>query len=223
MSTKATLFLVDDHVILREGLKALFADLPDIEIIGEANNGREALDCVAKFQPDVVLMDISMPGLNGIEATYQIRRCFPKIKVVILSMHEHKEFIFQALRAGAVGYVLKHSNASDLIMAIWAALAGGSFLSPSISRAIIDDYIRRAEDQGRDSNLDILTPRERETLQLLAEGLPNREIARQLGISVKTVERHYYNMISKLGVKNKADLIRYALSKGWAMTKVQSL
>jgi DNA-binding NarL/FixJ family response regulator len=212
---KARVLLVEDHVVLRQGLKALFADEPDIEIVGEANNGREALRRVQELQPDVVLMDISMPGLNGIEATRQIRHTYPAVKVVILSMHATEEYVFQVLRAGAAGYVLKQADSAEVLLAIRAALSGGSFLSPPISRTIIDDYICRAEARGRGQEFDLLTSREREVLQLLAEGLPNRAIAKQLDISVKTVESHRSNMMSRLGLSDKTELVKLALRKGW--------
>jgi DNA-binding NarL/FixJ family response regulator len=214
---KARVLLVEDHMVLRQGLKALFSDEPDIEIVGEAGDGRQALQLVAEIQPDLILMDISMPHLNGIEATHQIRRDYPGVKVVVLSMHTNEEYVFQVLRAGASGYVLKQADSSEVLLAIRAALAGGSFLSPPISRAVIEDYVRRAEARGRDSKIDRLTSREREVLQLLTEGLPNREIARQLDISVKTVESHRSSMLSKLGLSNKTELVRFALRQGWAM------
>jgi two-component system response regulator NreC len=213
---KARVLLVEDHVVVRQGLKALFAGEGDIEVVGEADDGREALRRVSELQPDVVLMDISMPGFNGIEATRQIRQDHPDVKVVILSMHSHEEYVFQVLRAGASGYVLKQSDSSEVLIAIRAALSGGSFLSPPISRAVIDDYVRRAEARGQGETLDLLTSREREVLQLLAEGLSNQEIAEQLNISVKTVETHRGNMMKKLGVDSKTELVKYALRKGWA-------
>ncbi len=213
---KAKVLLVDDHVVVRQGLKALFASEPDVEVIGEAGNGREALGCIPKLQPNVILMDISMPGLNGIEATRQIRHNHPDIKVVVLSMHANEEYVFQVLQAGASGYVLKQSDSMEVLTAIRAALSGGSFLSPPISRAVIDDYVRRAEARGQGGDLELLTSRQREVLQLLAEGLSNQEIAKQLSISIKTVETHRSNMMNKLGVSNKTELIKYALRKGWA-------
>ncbi|MBN1218574.1 MAG: response regulator transcription factor [Anaerolineae bacterium] len=213
---KARVLLVEDHIVVRQGIKALLSDESDLEIVGEADNGREALPLIEKLQPNVVLMDISMPGMNGIEATRQVRQRFPEVKVVILSMHANEEYVFQVLRAGASGYVLKQSDSSEVLTAIHAALSGGSFLSPPISRAVIDDYVHRAEVRGQGDNLDLLTSREREVLQLLAEGLSNKEIAEQLSISIKTVETHRSNMMSKLEVSNKTDLIKYALRKGWA-------
>jgi two-component system response regulator NreC len=214
--SKASVLLVEDHIVVRQGIKALLSDEPDLEIVGEADNGREALQAVMELQPNLVLMDISMPGLNGIEATRQIRQRYPEVKVIVLSMHANEEYVFQVLRAGASGYVLKQSDSSEVLTAIRAALAGGSFLSPPISRAVIDDYVRRAEARGEESDLDLLTSREREVLQLLAEGMSNREIADQLNISVKTVETHRSNMMNKLDVDSKTELIKYALRKGWA-------
>jgi DNA-binding NarL/FixJ family response regulator len=213
--SKGKVLLVDDHKVVRQGLKALFTNEPDVEVIGEADDGRAALALVAELKPDVILMDISMPGLNGIEATRQIRQRFPQVKVVILSMHANEEYVFQVLQAGATGYVLKQSDSLEVLAAIRAALAGGSFLSPPISRAVIDDYIRRAEARSHSPEPDPLTSREREVLQLLVEGLPNREIAQKLDISVKTVETHRANMMTKLGLKDKTELIKYALRKGW--------
>jgi len=214
--TRKRVLLVEDHIVVRQGIKALLSDEKDLEIVGEADNGREALALVEKLHPDVVLMDISMPGLNGVEATHQICQRYDDVKVVILSMYASEEYVFQVLRAGASGYVLKQSDSSEVLTAIRAALAGGSFLSPPISRAVIDDYIHRAEVRGQGDDLDPLTSREREVLQLLAEGFSNKEIAQQLNISVKTVESHRSNMMSKLGVSNKTELVKYAIRKGWA-------
>ena len=215
--SKAKVLLVDDHVVVRQGLKALFADEPDIEVVGEASIGREALECLSDLEPDVVLMDISMPGLNGIEATRQIQQHHPETKVVVLSMHANEEYVFQVLQAGASGYVLKQSDSMEVLTAIRAAVAGGSFLSPPISRTVIDDYVRRAEARGQGGESDLLTSREREVLQLLAEGRSNREIAAELSISIKTVETHRSNMMNKLELSSKTELIKYALRKGWAM------
>jgi DNA-binding NarL/FixJ family response regulator len=216
MMSQARVLLVEDHIVVRQGIKALLSDEPDLEVVGEADNGREALQAVMELQPNLVLMDISMPGLNGIEATRQIRQRHPEVKVIVLSMHANEEYVFQVLRAGASGYVLKQSDSSEVLTAIRAALAGGSFLSPPISRTVVDDYVRRAEARGEGRDLDLLTSREREVLQLLAEGMSNRKIAEQLNISVKTVETHRSNMMNKLDVDSKTELIKYALRKGWA-------
>ena len=214
---KARVLLVDDHAVLRQGLKVLLSQEADIQVVGEAENGREALERIAELQPNVVVTDISMPGLNGIETTRQLRRQYPEIKVVVLSMHADEEYVFQVLNAGAAGYVLKQSDSIEILTAIRAVLADGSFLSPMISQTVIDGYIRNARNQDEQQDeLTLLTPREREVLQLLAEGLSNREIAAQLSISVKTVETHRSNMMNKLEVKNKTELIKYALRRGWA-------
>lgn len=213
---KTKIFLVDDHKMVRQGLKALFAHEPDIEIVAEAENGRDALNRLTELQPDVVVMDISMPGLNGIEATRQIRQLYPEVKVVVLSMHTNEEYVFQMLQAGAAGYVLKQSDSLEVLAAIRAAVSGGSFLSPPISRTVIEGYIHRIEARTQPEEIEVLTAREREVLQLLAEGLPNREIAGQLNISVKTVETHRSNMMNKLNLSSKTELVKYALRKGWA-------
>jgi DNA-binding NarL/FixJ family response regulator len=213
---KTKLLLADDHVVMRQGLKTILAEETDLEVVGEADNGREALRLVSEMRPDLVLMDISMPGLNGIEATRQIRQNYPEIKVVILSMYASEEYVWQVLRAGASGYVLKQSDLTVVLTAIRAALSGETFLSPPLSRTAIDEYASRAEARGQADDLELLTAREREVLQLLAEGLSNQEIAGKLSISVKTVETHRSNMMHKLGVKDKTGLIKYALRKGWA-------
>jgi DNA-binding NarL/FixJ family response regulator len=211
----AKVLLVDDHTVVRQGLKALLAGEPDIEIVGEANNGREALHQMSTLRPDIVLMDISMPGLNGIEATRQIRQEYPDVKVVVLSMHTNEEYVFQVLRAGARGYVLKQSDSLEVLTAIRAAATGGSFLSPPISGAIIDGYMSRADIRRQGAELNPLTPREREVLQLLAEGQSNQKIAELLSISVKTVETHRANTMNKLALTDKTELVKYALRKGW--------
>ena len=215
MST-STVLLVEDHVVMRQGLKALLDDEPDLEVIGEAGDGREALQLVARLRPTVVLLDIAMPHLNGIEAARQIQQNFPEIKVVVLSMHATEEYVFQMLRAGAAGYVLKQSASTEVLNAIRAAVAGQLFLSSAISRQNLDDYFERAAARGDQADFDLLSSREREVLQLLAEGHSNEAIAAELVISVKTVEAHRVNMMRKLGVDNKVGLIRYAYRKGWA-------
>lgn len=210
------ILLVEDHRVMRQGLKALFAAEPDLAVVGEAENGRLALRAVAALAPDLVLMDISMPGMNGIEATRQIKEKYPHCQVVVLSMHANEEYVFQVLQAGAAGYVLKQADSAEVITAIRAAMAGQTFLSPEISRTVIDDYARRAEARGEADDLELLTAREREIAQLLAEGLSNQEIGQQLAISVKTVESHRANMMQKLGLSNKAQLVRYVFRRGWA-------
>lgn len=214
---KIRVLLAEDHVVLRDGLKSLLADELDVEVVAEAGNGQETCHKALQLNPDVIVMDLSLPELNGIDATARILQACPDTQVVILSMYDNEEYVFQALRAGAAAYVLKQSDSGELLAAIRAAYSGGSFLSPSISRTIIDEYIRRAEAKGRGREFDILTVREREVLQLVVTGTPNREIAGKLGVSVKTVESHCANMLKKLGLRNKIELITCALDKGWVI------
>ena len=216
--TTAKVLLVDDHAVLRQGLKALLSQEEDIQVVGEAENGHQALEKISELQPNVVVTDISMPGLNGIETTRRLRQKHPEIKVVVLSMHTDEEYVFQVLQAGAAGYVLKQSDSIEIVTAIRAVLGNGSFLSPMISQTVIEGYLHHTKTQDKQSSeRPQLTSREREVLQLLGEGLANREIAAYLNISVKTVESHRTNMMNKLEVKNKTELIKYALRKGWVM------
>jgi len=206
--------LAEDHTIVRKGLCSLLDGEAGIEVIGEAEDGRQAIKKVEQLLPDVVLMDIAMPGLNGLEATRQIKKRFPEVKVLILTMHANEEYIFQILRAGASGYVVKQAAPSELVSAIQAAYRGESFLSPSISRKVIEEYIRQAEATAEKDSYDQLTNREREVLQLIAEGHPNREIAEMLHISVKTVETHRAHLMDKLDIHSTAELTQYAIRKG---------
>ena len=206
--------LAEDHTIVREGLRSLMDGEAGIEVIGEANDGREAVEKVRQLRPDVVVMDIAMPGLNGLEATRQIRKRFPETQVLILTMHTNEEYVFQILRAGASGYVVKQAASEELIAGIRAVGRGDSFLSPSISGKVIEEYVRQAEAMEEKDRYDKLTDREREVLQLIAEGHANREIAELLHISVKTVETHRANLMDKLGIRGTAGLTRYAVRKG---------
>ena len=207
--------LVEDHTLVRQGVRALLDEEPDITAVGETGDGSEALMLAQKLRPDVVLMDLSLPGIGGIEATRQIRERFPAMQVVVLSMHDSEEYVFRALRAGASGYVLKQSTSTELVLALRAVAAGSTFLSPAISQILISDYVRRAGVQERDDDaLNILTPREREVLQLIARGLSNRQVAEQLHISTKTVETHRGNMMSKLEVHDRAGLVEFAMKSG---------
>jgi two-component system response regulator NreC len=211
---KIRVLLVEDHTIVRKGLRSLLDGEAGIEVIGEAEDGREAVEKVGQLLPDVVLMDITMPSLNGLEATRQIKKRFPEVKVVILTVHANEEYIFQILRAGASGYLVKQAAPTELLSAIQAAYRGESFLSPSISRKVIAEYIQQAEATAEKDSYDQLTDREREVLQLIAEGHPNREIADLLHISVKTVETHRANLMDKLDVHSTAELTQYAIRKG---------
>ena len=210
--SKIRVLLADDHAIVRKGLRALLEGEAGIEVIGEAEDGREAVQMTQQLLPDVVLMDITMPALNGLEATRQIKQRFPEVKVLILTRHANEEYIFQILRAGASGYVVKKAAPTELLLAIKAVYRGDSFLSPSISRQVVEEYIRKAEAMEENS-YDRLTDREREVLQLIAEGHSNREIAELLHISVKTVENHRASLMGKLNVHGTAELTRYAIRK----------
>jgi DNA-binding NarL/FixJ family response regulator len=205
--------LAEDHTIVRKGLRALLADEADIEVVAEAADGREAVQLAQQFLPDVVLMDLSMPGLSGLEATRQIRHRMPEVKVLVLTRHANEEYVLQILRAGASGYVLKKAAPAELVSAIQAVSRGDSFLSPAISRTVIEEYVRQAEAMVKDS-YEQLTDREREVLQLIAEGHSSREIAEQLCISEKTARTHRANLMDKLDLHSTAELTQYAIRKG---------
>jgi two-component system response regulator NreC len=205
--------LAEDHTIVRKGLRSLLEGEADIEVIGEAKDGRKAVQMTQQLQPDVVLMDISMPGLSGLEATRQIKRRVPEVKVLVLTRHADEEYVFQILRAGASGYVVKKAAPAELVAAIHAVYRGDSFLSPAISRTVIEEYVRQAEAMVKDS-YDQLTDREREVLQLIAEGHSSREIGELLHISEKTVRTHRANLMDKLDIHSTAELTQYAIRKG---------
>lgn len=204
--------IVDDHAIFRQGLKALFTGFDDVEIVGEAGNGREAIEKVRQLNPEVVLMDIGMPEMGGLEATKHIHKERPDVAVLILTQYEDTEYVLSLLRAGAKGYIAKTASAADLLGAVKTVSKGGSYLYPSATTALINEYLIRVE--GYKSEYDKLTNREREILQLIAEGLSNQDIADKLFISIKTVLRHRTNLMEKLGFHNRTELIKYAISKG---------
>lgn len=204
--------LADDHDLFRAGLRVLLADLGGFEVVAEAGDGRDALRLVGEHRPDVVLMDLMMPGLNGLEATARVTREFPGVRVLVLSMNAAEEFVLPAVRAGASGYVLKNVRPAELEQAIRAVARGETYLTPAVSGHLIDDYRRRTAD-GADS-LDKLTPRQREVLQLVAEGHSTKQIARRLSVSVKTVETYRSQLMSSLDIHDIAGLTRYAIRKG---------
>jgi DNA-binding NarL/FixJ family response regulator len=206
------ILIVDDHAILRDGIRALLESESDISVIGEAEDGRTAVRLACQLKPDIVLMDIAMPLLNGLEATRQIRHDCPEVKVLVLSMHENDEYIRQALANGAMGYILKDATAHELIDAIHAIQNGEAILSPAITRLVIENYLRWGDIQ-KDSSTNGLSPREREVLQLIAEGYSNIQIAEILCISIKTVQAHRMNLMTKLDLHNRADLIKYAIQR----------
>ena len=209
---KIRVLLADDHTILRDGIRALLEDQADIDVIGEAEDGISTVKMTAQLQPDVVVMDIAMPLLNGLEATRQIQRDTPQAKVLILTMHENEEYIRQVLAAGALGYVLKDAAARDLLSAIRSVYHGEAVLSPAITRLVIEDYLRWGDIRPPDTS-NGLTPREREVLQLIAEGYTNKDIAEILCLSVKTIQSHRTNLMSKLDLHDRGELIKYAIQK----------
>jgi len=206
--------LADDHAILRSGLRLLLEREPDLSVAGEATDGREAIDWLTREQADVVVMDVGMPGLNGMEAAEQITRKYPRIGVVMLSMHRDEAYVLRCLRVGARGYVLKESAENELIAAIRAVTAGKSFFSPKVRRILQAEHVERLQREGREDSFDLLTAREREVLQMVAEGNSNKEIAARLCLSILTVETHRKKILDKLGLHGTADLILYAVRKG---------
>ncbi len=212
--TKIRVLIVDDHAIVRDGICALLALTGDIEAVGEATNGREALERVKKLAPDVILMDIAMPLMDGLEATRRIHKEFPRTKVIVLTQYQDREYVLPVIEAGASGFVGKTAASSELTSAIRSVYRGDSFLSPSIARLLVEDYREMAKVGKCQDTSEKLTDRERETLKLLAEGHSTREIARMLVISPKTVERHKTNLMAKLDIHNRLDLFKYALRKG---------
>lgn len=208
-----TIVLADDHHLVRQALRAVLKGEPDFSVIGEAGDGLEAVQLVERLQPDVLVLDLMMPGLNGLEATRQLSQRSPWTRVIILSMHSSEAYVLEALRHGAAGYVLKASSAADLIKAVREVAAGRHYLSPPLSEQAIEVYIRKAKDATLDK-YETLTTREREVLHLAAQGYSNREIAERLTISPYTAMTHRANLKRKLGLHSQTDLIRYALQRG---------
>ena len=204
--------LADDHNLFRAGLRALLDVLEGIEVVAEAGNGHEALRLVDQLRPNVVLMDLMMPGLNGLETTARIARSFPEVRVVVLSMNSAEEFVLPSVRAGACGYLLKNVRPGELEQAIRAAAAGETYLTPAVARHFVDDYRRRTADIT--DSFERLTPRQREVLQLVAEGNSTKEIAQRLGITVKTVETYRSQLMEILDIHDIAGLTRYAIRRG---------
>ena len=209
-----TVLLAEDHTIVRKGLRSLLDPVVDIEVVGEAENGRDAVEQAEQSNPNIVVMDHAMPILNGLEATRQIKRRQPETKILILTMHTNEEYVFQFLKAGASGYLVKQSAPDELVAAIRAVADGQSFLSPSISKTLIEEFVRQTQEQGTSDSFALLTEREREVLQLVAEGHSNREIGDELHISLKTAAVHRTNIMNKLNLHSMADLTKYAIRKG---------
>jgi DNA-binding NarL/FixJ family response regulator len=214
MQKKISIVLAEDHTILREGLKALLSADPKFKIIGEAEDGREAVRCVEKMNPDLMLMDLSMPRMSGMEAIREIKRRYPGTRIIALTVHKTEEYLHTTLQAGADGYVLKDATHDELVLAIKNVMKGKSYLSPGVSEKVIEGYLERKENIIPDSPWETLSQREREVLKLIAEGYKNKEIAEDLCISLKTVEKHRANLMKKLDLHNAAALTVYAMQKG---------
>lgn len=211
---KIRVFLADDHALFREGLRALLAACDDLEVVGEAADGQEVLARVPGARPDVILMDVAMPGLGGLEATLALRRAYPAARVLVLTQYESREYVARFLKAGAAGYVLKTAAGADLIAAVRAVAAGRSVLDPGITAGVIEDYLRGGRSAEEGAAYDALTDRERQVFKLIAEGQTSKEIAQALGLSVKTVITHRTNLMQKLGLHNRAELIKAAVRLG---------
>ncbi|MBM4431001.1 MAG: response regulator transcription factor [Chloroflexi bacterium] len=211
---KIRVLVVDDHTIVRDGICSLLSLVGDIEIVGEASNGKDALEKLAQLAPDVVLMDIAMPLINGLEATRRIRKEFPHCKVLVLTQYDDREQIFSLIEAGARGFITKVAASSELAMGIRAVHRGECFLSPSVAKALVEGYQQSAARWTRDDPYEQLTDREKEVLRLIAEGYTTREVANVLVLSPKTVEGYKTNLMAKLDIHRKADLIKYAIRKG---------
>jgi DNA-binding NarL/FixJ family response regulator len=204
--------LADDHTLVRAGIRSLLEELPDVRIVAEAGDGHQALALIEAQQPDIAVIDIAMPGLNGLEVTSRVASAFPFVRVIILSMHATEEYVLRALRAGAAGYVLKDAGPEELPLALAAVVRGETYLSPMVSQ-FLAEYVRRVGEQDS-SSLERLTPRQREVLQLIAEGHTTQKIAQTLGIGVKTVESHRAQLMDRLDIHDIAGLVRYAIQAG---------
>ena len=208
------ILLADDHTVMRKGLRMLLDNQPEFSVVAEASDGRQAVEQAEATSPDVAVVDIAMPNLSGIEAAQRIHAALPQVAIVILSMHSDEGYVLRALKAGAKGYLLKDSAEGDLIQAIKAVHQGKTFFSPEISQMLVEDYIREIRARGAEDSYDLLTPREREILQLLAERKSNKEIAQTLNLSTYTVETHRRNLQEKLNLHSLGELILYAVRKG---------
>ena len=211
--------LADDHTLVRAGLRSLIEQLKDVSVVAEAKDGHEVLALASQHHPDVVLMDITMPGMNGFEAALRLKKDHPQIKIIILSMHASEEYVLQALRAGAAGYLVKDSAPLELELALASVARGEIYLSPPISRQVVDNYIQRVGQGAADEPLALLTARQREILQLIAEGGSTKEIARKLDLSVKTVETHRAQLMERLDIHDVAGLVRFAVRHGLVGTE----
>lgn len=213
--SKMRILIADDHAIVREGLRNLLEAQPDIEVVGEATTGEETVDKTREIKPDIVLMDITMPGMNGLEATSRIKQSNADIKVLVLTMHEGDEYFFKMLNSGASGYFIKGGSSAELISALRAVRQGDVFLYPTMAKKLLSDYLQRVKSGQDKESYDGLTNREREIVKLIAEGHTNQEIADLLVLSVATVQTHRAHIMAKLGLRSPVELIRYALRRGF--------
>jgi DNA-binding NarL/FixJ family response regulator len=221
MRPQKRIVIAEDHTIIREGLKALLTMDPNFLVVGEAKDGREAVQCIGNTKPDILLIDLSMPKMSGIDAIKEIKRRFPAVKILVLTVHEEEEYIHETLQSGADGYVLKDSSYNELERAIKIVLMGKPFLSPNVSEKVIEGYLEGQKSDRQTSRLDSLSQREREVLKLIAEGFKTREIADNLCISLRTAETHRRNLMKKLRIKNIAALTVYAMEKGLISVKTE--
>lgn len=212
---KISILIADDHVIVREGLRAILGAQADIDVVGEATNGEEAVRKVKEIQPDIVLMDITMPGMDGLEATREIRRLNPDVKILVLTMHESDDYFFSMLEAGASGYFIKGGSSAELISALRAVWRDEVFIYPTLAKKLVRDYLQQVRTGQQKESYDGLTNREREVLKLIAEGYSNQEIADRLVLSVTTVQTHRAHIMGKLGLHSRTELIKYAIKQGF--------
>jgi DNA-binding NarL/FixJ family response regulator len=211
---KIRIMLVDDHAILREGLRALLSLSENIEVVGDAGSGKDAIDMVGKLNPEIIIMDIAMPILDGVETTRRITKSFPGVKIIILSQHDNKEYIISAIKAGASGYILKKAVSADIVSGIEAVASEGYYFDPSVAKTVIVDYLKTLKGKSQEDEYDRLSEREKEVLKLIVDGISSNDIAQRLCISVKTVLGHRTNIMEKLNIHNRTELIKYAIRRG---------
>ena len=220
MEKKVKIVLAEGHTILREGLRALLSSDSNLEIVGDAEDGLKAVDCVEKLEPDLLLMDLSMPRMSGIEAIKKIKNRYPETKIIALTAHKNEDYLLAALQAGADGYVLKNATHNELVMAIKNVMTGESYFSPGVSAKVIEGYLEGKNSRKSVTTWETISQREREVLKLIAEGYKNKEIAEDLNISIKTVEKHRESLMRKLDLHNAAALTVFAMEKGLVNRKL---
>ncbi len=208
------ILIADDHALFREGIKAVLSAYSDLQVVGEAADGQEAIEEAKRLQPDIVLMDIAMPGLGGLEATLELKKLFPKLKILVLTQYDNREYLYRFLKAGVSGYVLKRAAGTELVNAIRAVHRGGTFLQPEMTPSVVEGFLGKSALAAQEDPYEKLTDREKQVLKLVAEGKTNKDVAEVLAISVKTAMAHRANLMEKLGIHNKAELVRFAIERG---------